>query len=101
MTVYNDKVQSAAVQLAEELKHICNLDMDILEHNGELYIIDLNPRFGGGYPATHESGNNLLKLVMDLAEGKTIAPRFENYEAEIYIMKEVSVVRVESILKGV
>ena len=42
-----------------------NLDCDIIkDKNGRLYLIDLNPRFGGGYPATHEAGFKFLYFLL-------------------------------------
>jgi carbamoyl-phosphate synthase large subunit len=42
-----------------------NLDCDLIRDNkGKIYLIDLNPRFGGGYPATHESGMKFLSCIL-------------------------------------
>ena len=45
-------------------KHVGNLDCDVIKNqNSELYFIDFNPRFGGGYPFTHLSGYNFIKAI--------------------------------------
>ena len=42
-----------------------NLDCDlIMDKRGKIYLIDLNPRFGGGYPATHEAGLKYLYYLL-------------------------------------
>ena len=34
-----------------------------------IFIIDINPRFGGGYPFTHLSGHNYLKAIIAMYLG--------------------------------
>lgn len=48
-------------------KHIGNLDCDlIIDNKKKIYLIDFNPRFGGGYPFTHLSGMNYLKTIIKI-----------------------------------
>ena len=56
--------------IGRELAHIGNLDCDILEMGGEYYILELNPRFGGGFPFSYEAGVNLPKAIINWIEGK-------------------------------
>jgi len=59
-----------ALKLGNALKHIGPLDVDFFIKDNKPYILELNPRFGGGYPMTHLSGINFPKLLIDLAKGK-------------------------------
>ena len=97
-SIKNDKIRNLMISLAEKLGHICNLDSDVIVKDGHMYVIDLNPRFGGGYPATHEAGVNLLQLVVDMAVGKVIQPEFNNYKFGLYIMKEISITTTERLI---
>jgi len=55
--------------IAQRLKHRGNLDIDLLtSKSGISYIIDMNPRFGGGYPFTHDAGNNYIKYLISNVE---------------------------------
>jgi len=54
----NPALEKIGFSLGKNLKHIGNLDCDIFEKDGEFYIIEMNPRFGGGYPFTHMTGGN-------------------------------------------
>ena len=56
--------------LGSELGHIGNLDCDILEMGGKYYILELNPRFGGGFPFSYEAGVNLPKAIINWVQGK-------------------------------
>lgn len=45
------------------------IDMDILEESGKYYILEINPRFGGGYPHAYECGANFIELICTNASG--------------------------------
>lgn len=55
------------------LKHIGNLDVDIMQRdNGDYCVLELNPRFGGGFPFSYEAGVNLPKAIMMWLRGETV-----------------------------
>jgi carbamoyl-phosphate synthase large subunit len=37
---------------------------------GSANVIEINPRFGGGFPLTHQAGANMAGWLIELAEGK-------------------------------
>ena len=58
VSVIDQRFEEIGRTIGKNLKHIGNLDCDVFEHEGELYVLELNPRFGGGYPFSHEAGMN-------------------------------------------
>lgn len=70
ITIENKIISSIGAKLSINLKHIANLDCDILEKDGEFYVLELNPRFGGGYPFSHEAGVNMPKAIIDWLNNK-------------------------------
>ncbi len=75
------------------------IDIDIFEINGEYYISEVNPRFGGGYPHAYESGADHIKLILNNLQGRSNECVIgENYEVGSYMMKynEVMIKRVEA-----
>lgn len=58
-------------RLSLALKHIGNLDVDIIVKKEKIYVIDINPRFGGGYPFTHLSGLNYIDYIISLLSNRT------------------------------
>lgn len=64
------------------------IDIDIFDVNGEYFISEVNPRFGGGYPHAYESGADHMKLIINNLEGKVNKCEIgKNYEAGTYMMK--------------
>lgn len=70
--VDNDKLREIGRCLGENLHHIGNLDCDVLERDGEYYVLELNPRFGGGYPFSYEAGVNFPKAIIKWSLGEDI-----------------------------
>ena len=63
------------------------IDIDIFETNGEYYISEVNPRFGGGYPHAYECGVNVPKMIINNIKGKKNESQIGNYVENIYMMK--------------
>ena len=72
ITVDNAKLREIGSIIGNGLKHIGNLDCDVLERDGEYYVLELNPRFGGGYPFSHEAGVNIPKAIVAWSQGKDV-----------------------------
>jgi carbamoyl-phosphate synthase large subunit len=63
------EIEDMGFMIGNALKHIGNLDCDVFENDGEYYLLELNPRFGGGYPFTHYSGGNYVKAIISWLKG--------------------------------
>lgn len=63
------------------------IDIDIFDINGEYYISEVNPRFGGGYPHAFESGADHMKLIVNNLKGKANDCVIGQYEEGTYMMK--------------
>lgn len=63
------------------------IDIDIFETNGEYYVSEVNPRFGGGYPHAYECGVDHMKLILNNLNGKTNEKNIGAYDEGIYMMK--------------
>lgn len=64
------------------------IDIDVFVSNtGEVYINEINPRFGGGHPHAYGCGINFMKLILDNLDGKVNTPIFDNYEEGIMMLK--------------
>lgn len=65
ITVDIPEVYELGKKIGENLRHIGNLDVDIMQRaNGDYCVLELNPRFGGGYPFSYEAGVNMPKAIL-------------------------------------
>ncbi len=72
VTVDNPVLGALGRRLGEKLKHRGNLDVDVFETNGKYYILEMNARFGGGYPFSHVAGVNLPYAMVKWALGQDV-----------------------------
>lgn len=76
-------------QISAVFRHVGNLDCDVLrDRDGKLYCIDFNPRFGGGYPATHLAGFNYLRAVLNMVRKQPFA--LPAHPKKVTVMKGIS-----------
>ena len=75
------------------------IDIDIFDINGEYYISEVNPRFGGGYPHAYECGVNVPRMIINNIKGQENKEKIENYKENIYMMKynEIRIIRSDEI----
>ncbi|TKA90995.1 ATP-grasp domain-containing protein [Halopseudomonas bauzanensis] len=74
VTVAPELFEELAAKIASVLPHRGNLDCDFLEREGRFYLLEFNPRFGGGYPFTHLAGANHAQMLIDDYQGKPLSP---------------------------
>lgn len=73
ITVDLPEVREMGAIIGRNLKHIGNLDVDIMQRaNGDYCVLELNPRFGGGYPFSYEAGVNLPKAILQWLKGEKV-----------------------------
>jgi len=63
------------------------IDIDIFIINGEYYISEVNPRFGGGYPHAYECGVNVPNMIINNIEGNVNQSQIGEYKENVYMMK--------------
>lgn len=78
VTVAPERFAPMVDALARHLSHRGNLDCDFMEHEGALHLIELNTRFGGGYPFTQLAGADHVGRLLAEFEGRPMPPyRYE------------------------
>lgn len=75
VTVDLPEVREMGRKIGEALGHIGNLDVDIMQRaDGAYCVLELNPRFGGGFPFSYEAGVNMPKAIIQWVKGEEIDP---------------------------
>jgi carbamoyl-phosphate synthase large subunit len=94
MTVADRDLDALGQAIAQKLRHIANLDMDVfLTEKGE-YILDMNPRFGGGYPFSHLAGANLPGAIIAWLKHESADPSYFEIEPNVIGCKGILPLRL-------
>ena len=88
VSIKNEEIFNLIKNLVNKAKFKGVIDIDVFEVNGEYYISEVNPRFGGGYPHAYECGVNIPKYILNNIDKNEINnENIGNYEENIYMMK--------------
>lgn len=75
VTVDIPEVRDMGRKIGEALGHIGNLDVDVMQRaDGAYCVLELNPRFGGGFPFSYEAGVNMPKAIIQWIKGEVVDP---------------------------
>ena len=83
----DEKLFALIEKFANESGWLGQIDIDIFDVNGEYYISEVNPRFGGGYPHAYECGCDHMDLILNNLNGITNKQRIGAYNDGVYMMK--------------
>lgn len=68
------------------------VDMDFFYRDGQYYLSEVNPRFGGAYLHAYGAGVDFIKMIEKNLKGETNTPHFGEYEEGVVMMMYDSVV---------
>lgn len=68
----DEEIQKELERLGRLTGHVANMDCDIFLVDGKPYILEMNARFGGGYPFSHMAGCDLPKAIVEWAENRDV-----------------------------
>ncbi|MEA5567714.1 ATP-grasp domain-containing protein [Anabaena sp. UHCC 0399] len=71
ITVSHEGMSRIGEQIGQNLGHIGNLDCDVMLTEKGACVLEMNPRFGGGYPFSQIAGANLPAALIAWANGET------------------------------
>lgn len=84
VTVADDVLTRLGRTVGQALGHLGNLDCDVFIGEEGPSVLEMNPRFGGGYPFSHVAGANLPAALVAWAAGE--APDAGWLQLEIGVM---------------
>lgn len=72
ITVDDPKAREIGKKISGLSHHPGNLDCDVFVADGEYYVLEMNARFGGGYPFSHIAGVDLPKAIVMWLKGEEV-----------------------------
>jgi carbamoyl-phosphate synthase large subunit len=84
-------------ELINTLKPVGPIDIDCFKTESGYAISEINPRFGGGYPHAHESGQNFVKNIINNLLGVSNDSQIGNYQEGSVMIKFDEVMIINTI----
>lgn len=101
VTTESDEMQALGALIGTKLGHIGILDCDVIVSNGDAYVLELNPRFGGAYPFSHVAGANIPAALIAWANGEEPDPSWLRVRPNVMASKsDRLVVREQSCISS-
>lgn len=91
-TEENEQLAVLGRRISEKLGHIANLDVDVFVSEDKISVLEMNARFGGGYPFSHMAGVNLPKAIIKWINGQSAEKELFEYEAGVLVQKDIRLV---------
>jgi carbamoyl-phosphate synthase large subunit len=96
ITVKSDRLEGIGEVIGRTLGHIGILDCDAVVTEESCYVVDMNPRFGGGYPFSHIAGANLPAALLAWANRRQPEAHWLRVEPNILASKYDRLVVVDN-----
>jgi carbamoyl-phosphate synthase large subunit len=89
ITVKNPDLIAAAKQVVESLPGAigCITIQCFLQPDGEIVFIEINPRFGGGYPLSYRAGADFPSWLFQLLTGKNPQVAIDEWEDGLLMLR--------------
>jgi carbamoyl-phosphate synthase large subunit len=87
-TVHHAGALEVGVRLAEALRNVGPLDVDLFVSGDDVVVLELNARFGGAYPASHLAGADFPRKILDMVRGRRLERDVGRYAAGVQMMKD-------------
>ena len=80
-------------RISEGFGHIGNMDVDIIldDRDKRPYVLDMNVRFGGGYPFSHAAGIDLPGAYICWAEGREAPKELLTIKRSVHAYKDIDI----------
>lgn len=95
IVVEDKRLTDLGKSIGQNLGHISNLDCDVIVTEDSCFVIDMNPRFGGGYPFSHQAGANLPAALIAWASGKEADPNWLKVQPNFMAAKFDSLLEIK------
>ncbi|MCM8813877.1 MAG: ATP-grasp domain-containing protein [Candidatus Omnitrophica bacterium] len=70
VTENNPAIEAWGEEIGRRLGHVGNLDVDCFVREDHVWILEMNCRFGGGYPFSHLAGANIPLAIVHWLDGQ-------------------------------
>ncbi|MCT1797318.1 ATP-grasp domain-containing protein [Aerococcus viridans] len=87
VSIINNRLSNLIIDFVQKVGYKGVIDIDIFEVDGQFYISEVNPRFGGGYPHAYECEVNIPLNIINNLTGIKNNSKLDNYKPNVFMMK--------------
>jgi carbamoyl-phosphate synthase large subunit len=92
VSINDKKLIDLGVKIAQAFPVFGPADADVkMGKNGPM-LLEVNPRFGGGYPCSHLCGADFPAKLIAVCKGQKLSPDIGNYPAGVYMFKQDEII---------
>jgi carbamoyl-phosphate synthase large subunit len=95
-SVVDERFSKIAKKIGKATRHIGIMDCDFFLKNDTIYFLEMNPRFGGGYPFSHQAGVHIPGMYVEWSKGNTEISKYDNYRPDLVFSKCERIVEIKS-----
>jgi carbamoyl-phosphate synthase large subunit len=92
VSVNDKKFTDLGIKIAEAFPVFGPADVDVKMLNNTPVLLEINPRFGGGYPCAHLCGADFPAKLVAIYKGQKLIPDIGDYKAGIYMLKQDEII---------
>ena len=95
ITVHDKTAENIGEKLSTLMRHPGNLDVDVFVDGERYYVLEMNARFGGGYPFSHMAGVNLPKAIIKWLKGEVVEKELLMPKIGVMSQKDIKIVQLK------
>ena len=93
VTIENPAILEHGILLIERLGIVGPYDADLFQDaDGTIWTLEVNLRFGGGYPVSHMAGGEFPAIILRMLAGERISDRIGQYQRGVSMMKRLQII---------
>lgn len=95
IVVQSPEIENFGFRISQAFPHPGIMDVDVFLSNGQCSILELNARFGGGYPFSHAAGVDLPRAIVSWYRKDKFDPAWLTPSYGTCAFKEITISRRE------
>jgi carbamoyl-phosphate synthase large subunit len=80
-------------ELLSCMKLVGPADVDAVADKGGIKLLEINPRFGGGYPCSHLAGADFCRKIIAMQKGQNLTPDIGSCPSGVCMLKQDEIIR--------
>ena len=88
----NKELIELGLKILQNLQLFGPMDVDVMISTDGPKLLEINPRFGGGYPCSHLAGANFPAKLIAIRNGQKLKPDIGSCPAGVVMLKQDEII---------